>query len=201
MHRAAADQARARLTLKICMTEQTRYRVTGSIFLIALAVIFLPMLFDGAPTVPSPRTQTPPPMPVPEPGDSKVPAYDDVVPDSDVVARVERLKAEVDEDGFSTDTGTRFGEPVLTAVDETTAVWAVQAATFASFENAANFRESLRTSGFEAFISTVKESDAGAVVLYRVAVGPYLSHNDVSAAAELIGERFSVTPQVVAMSQ
>ena len=29
------------------MSEQTRYRITGSLFLLAVAVIFLPMLFDG----------------------------------------------------------------------------------------------------------------------------------------------------------
>ena len=29
------------------MDQQTRYRVTGSLFLVALAIICLPMLFDG----------------------------------------------------------------------------------------------------------------------------------------------------------
>ncbi|MCY4566504.1 MAG: hypothetical protein OXE40_18700, partial [Gammaproteobacteria bacterium] len=29
------------------MSEQIRYRITGSLFLLALAIIFLPMLFDG----------------------------------------------------------------------------------------------------------------------------------------------------------
>ena len=30
------------------LTDRTRYRLTGSIFLIAVAAVVLPMLFDGA---------------------------------------------------------------------------------------------------------------------------------------------------------
>ncbi len=91
------------------LREETRYRVTGSLFLLAVAVICLPMLLDGAglparelPAMPMQST-----LPEVQPL-----AYQ--VPDSDYAIRVRKLEGEVDKDGFLTDSGTRFGEPVLT---------------------------------------------------------------------------------------
>ena len=89
------------------MDERTRYRVTGSLFLIAVAVIILPMLFDGeglSPVIIEPIRDA---LPTPE-----VARLEDVAPDSDVVERVAELRASVDKEGYLTDGGTRFGEPV-----------------------------------------------------------------------------------------
>ena len=55
------------------LTEQTRYRVTGAVFLVALAAIFLPMLFDGdgiapldLPDLPRPEIERLEPVHVPD---------------------------------------------------------------------------------------------------------------------------------------
>ena len=48
------------------MNEQTRYRVTGAVFLLAVAIILLPMVFDGrgVPVEPLPDlTDRLPPLP------------------------------------------------------------------------------------------------------------------------------------------
>ena len=95
------------------MNERNRYRVTGSIFLIAVAVIVLPMLFDGAGT---PMSEAPP-IPQPRPQAQPLPDFADVVPATDVVERVQALHEEIDEQGFVNDSGTRFGEPVLLPAD------------------------------------------------------------------------------------
>lgn len=174
------------------MQERTRYRVTGSLFLLALAVIFLPMLFDGAgqpvPQIPAQRVTTPPP---------ELPAFEDIVPDSDVVERARALDAEVDDEGFSTSTGTRFGEPVLNLPSEATTSWAVQAASFASLDNARAFREDLRAAGYEAFVSSVRT--ANEQTMHRVAVGPYLDIDDANDAQGAIADTFSVSPRIVEM--
>ncbi len=172
------------------MQERTRYRVTGSLFLLALAVIFLPMLFDG-------RSEPAPAMPVQRAPESlpEIPDFEDIVPASDVVERAQALQAEVDEEGFSTSSGTRFGEPVLSLPDPYTTVWAVQAASFASLDNARNFREQLRAGGYEAFVSSVRTS--GEQVMHRVAVGPYLDIADADAAVLDIADAYSVNPRVV----
>ena len=80
------------------MNERNRYRVTGSIFLIALAVILLPMLFDG---VGAPMQESPP-MPPPQALAEPLPNFAELVPATDVVERVEALREEIDEQGFAT---------------------------------------------------------------------------------------------------
>ncbi len=179
------------------MNERTRYRVTGSAFLIALAVIFLPMLFDGAGApmheIPvQPQYTEPPPA---------LPSFEDVVPTTDVVTRVESLREEVDDDGYSTDTDTRFGEPVLKRPGASTTVWAVQAASFANLENARAFREDLREAGFEAFISTVKDTSSNSGEMHRVAVGPLLSNVDAAEIQAAVGDKFNVDPTLMEMTQ
>ena len=62
--------------------DRTRYRISGSLFLVALVVILVPMLFDGDatpidPIPPAPQSNSTPQLPL----------YEEVVPDSDVVAR------------------------------------------------------------------------------------------------------------------
>jgi DedD protein len=172
--------------------ERIRYRISGSLFLIALAVIFLPMLFDDD------NTPTPAIPAEPETRTAKVLApYDEVVPRSDIVARVEALRSEVDEDGFSTATKERVGEPILLTRSGETEIWAVQAASFAKVENARNFRQELRNAGFEAFVSSAKNNRA--VIMHRVAVGPLSKQADAEEIASRIGGLFGVTPQLVEM--
>ena len=178
------------------MNERNRYRVTGSIFLIALAVILLPMLFDG---VGAPMQESPP-MPPPQALAEPLPNFAELVPATDVVERVEALREEIDEQGFANDSGIRFGEPVLLPADDDTTVWAVQAASFASLENAKAFREDLRSAGYEAFISTAKSADEDAPVMYRVAVGPLLSIADAQQMQANIGVKFQLQPTVMEMT-
>lgn len=200
------------------MREETRYRVTGSLFLLALAVICLPMLFDGAglPARTLPDLPMNQPLPEPEP----LPARP---PESDFVARVAELRERVDEQGFLTDSGTRFGEPVLTPADtgradaeagalasETAtaavrrseraaggAAWAVQVASFARAANAEQFRARLRADGYEAFISTVKTGDR---VLSRVAVGPFLDRDRARTLQQELSARYDVQARLMAFS-
>lgn len=172
------------------LTEQTRYRVTGTIFLVALAAIFLPMLFDEEPVA----------LTAPEPGPAPLP---DVTPDDspppDMTGVVEagaRLAGTVDAEGYATATGTRFGEPVLLpesaagASDAPQAgsgaaaepVWAVQVGSYEDPNNAAAQRDRLRADGYSALASAYRRGDVRAT---RVAVGPLISREK---AAELEAE-------------
>jgi len=152
------------------MDEQTRYRVTGSLFLLAVVVILFPMLFDGAGL----ETVHIEPLDVPKTSPD-VARRSEKAPESDLIARAAALSEEMDDEGFQNDAaGTRIGEPVLTEADEDTRVWAVQVASFGEEENALKLRDELRNLEFEAFISTVRQNDA---VLRRVAVGPLLDRN------------------------
>lgn len=177
------------------MHERTRYRISGSLFLIALAVIFVPMAFDGDgyPTEPIPA--------MPAPVDEKpIATFDEVVPGSSIVAEVAELVAEVDEFGFSTATGEKFGEPILIPVNSETTIWAVQAASFVQEDNARSLRRALRDAGLEAFISTANDPKSDdASPRYRVAVGPLLAKADATVIAAHIKKDFAVDPHLVEM--
>lgn len=152
------------------MDEQTRYRVTGSLLLVAVAIIFLPMLFDGEGLASIEIEPMSSPMDPP-----RVVPMADVAPASDFIARVDDFRHSVDPDGFLVESGTRFGEPVLSEPGTSTSAWAVQLASFADQDNARKLRSRLREDGYEAFISTVRD---GAQVRNRVAVGPLLNEID-----------------------
>ena len=174
------------------MDEQTRYRVTGSLFLLALAIICLPMLFDGE-GIPSVELEAlPPPAPAPE-----VEPLEGIAPASDYVERIQELREQVDESGFDVETGTRFGEPVLSDPEPATAAWAVQVASFADQENARNFRAQLREQGFEAFISTTNTNDE---LRHRVAVGPVLNESDAQALRAQLSELLDLEARLMAFS-
>ena len=174
------------------MDDQTRYRVTGSLFLLAVAVILFPMLFDGA-GLPPVEIE---PLVVVE--DTPVVArLEDVAPATDLLARAEELDRQVDEEGYLADGGTRFGDPVLSKPLESTRAWAVQVASFEEADNALNLREQLRGDGLEAFISTVKTEDG---ILSRVAVGPLLSFDDADAMQSELAEALKLDVKIVAFS-
>ncbi len=161
------------------MHERTRYRLTGGIFLIALALLLAPLLPDddeppGVTLIPIELDDAY------EPPD--IPAFDEVAPESDLQARVEEMRQSVDADGFHADTDTRFGEPVLSAPDDATEAWAVQLGAFRDAERARAFRDRLRQDGQEAFISTYRP--APDEVLFRVAVGPLVNKGRAQQLAE-----------------
>lgn len=175
------------------MDEQTRYRVTGSLFLLAVAVIVFPMLFDGAglETVQIERLDVPKTVP-------DVARREDIAPASDLIPRATELAAEVDDEGFQPGAeGTRIGQPVLSEADESTQVWAVQVASFENEENALNLRDRLRAEDFEAFISTARQND---LTHSRVAVGPLLDRSEADALRDRLSASLSLEARVVAFS-
>lgn len=176
------------------MDEQTRYRVTGSLFLLAVAVILFPMLFDGAGLEPLQIEPLSVPETVPD-----VPSRESMAPASDFIERADALRESVSEGGFQADAaGTRMGEPVLTEPDESTRVWAVQVASFGEEENALKLRDQLRADDKEAFISTVQQDDE---TLRRVAVGPLLDRAEADGLRDELAATLGLNDaRVVAFS-
>ncbi len=174
------------------MSEQTRHRIIGSLFLLALAVIFLPMLFDGD-DIAAVRVE---PIEADFVPDNAVPRFAEVVPPSDFARRVEELRQEVDEQGFHRDTGTRVGEPVLSVPDDATGAWALQMASFAEKSNALDYRDRLRNDGHEAFLTTYKPPNGE--VMNRVAIGPFLDLARAERLQRELSGRYGVEVRVMA---
>ena len=199
------------------MKEVTRYRLIGTIFLLSLAAIFLPMIFDApapslqddAPTSGLEDTQTfenvDPRAEVKSLIDQMAQdqkAMDRAFADSKLHEKVEGIRETVDPDGYWVDNGTRFGEPILLPTREETEVFAVQLATFDEEMNARKLREQLLGDGEEAFISQYKQRGIGGEkIRYRVAVGPMLSHTLAKEKRISYSQIYGVEPIVVAMTQ
>ena len=205
------------------MNEITRYRLIGSIFLLSLAAIFVPMVFDA----PAPERdsdflidQEEETAAATQNDDSQWLApqqevdeliaelkqregdLDAALTESRVQEQVSALTEQVDADGYWSENGTRFGEPILSPVRSDTTVFAVQLATFDDPDNAKSLRQQLRDDDQEAFISQYKQRGLGGEkIRYRVAVGPLLSHTLAKEKRASYTQTYGVQAIVVAMSQ
>ncbi len=171
------------------LTERVRYRLTGTVFLLAVAAVLVPMLFDGEGVAPMHLEPVPgEPLDI-EPDRSRAP---DMAEALDVRRSVEAL---VDEDGFGTETGTRWGEPILAEDDaESDAGWAVQLGSFSRPENAKELRDALLEDGFAGFMSTVKRDGD---VATRVAVGPLINRDDAVRLKAQLDARYEIDAVIV----
>lgn len=176
------------------LTDQTRYRLTGLVFLLAVAAIFLPMLFDGDGVEPMQLD----PLPA-----ADIEVERDVAPAPDmtpVMAARDALKEVVDEDGYARDTGTRFGDAVLLEDDadaDADLKWAVQVASFSQQENADRLIQRMRSDGYAAFVSNVKQSGEPAA---RVAVGPLIERDAAVRLKAELDRRYDFEAVVVRFS-
>jgi len=127
---------------------------------------------------------------------------DAALTESRVQEQVSALTEQVDADGYWSENGTRFGEPILSPVRSDTTVFAVQLATFDDPDNAKSLRQQLRDDDQEAFISQYKQRGLGGEkIRYRVAVGPLLSHTLAKEKRASYTQTYGVQAIVVAMSQ
>lgn len=188
------------------LTERNRYRLTGAIFLIAVAAVILPMLFDGEGVA---EIEVPP---VP-PADFHVERDELPPPDMSAALQARReLRETIDEDGYAVATGTRIGEPVLTSADQRDgsdeaptpdpanpddSKWAVQVASFSQAENATAQRDNLLGDGYAAFLSSVKRQEE---IVTRVAVGPLINRDDAEALRHELNQRYQFQAVVVRFS-
>jgi cell division septation protein DedD len=197
------------------MQDKLRYRTIGALFLAAVGLIVLPMLFDEPARKPLPEMEralfdqakrAAQSADSDNTSDVDFPIYDDVVPTSKVAEEVTQLRSQVDAKGFSTKSHrTLFGEPILSPVRPDSGVFAVQLGTFVQLNNARRFREKLKTEASEAFISTFLDDGGGTKsnekVRYRVAVGPLLSHTDADELRDALTKKYEINAIVVEMSQ
>lgn len=181
------------------LNDRTRYRVTGTIFLLAVAAIVFPMLFDGDGLEPLEL----PPLQETEIDLSPVEAVrNEPVPDfAPTIAARDELLAETDAEGYSLETGVRIGEPVLAGEDEPLEMpadaWAVQVGSFAEHDRAIALRDRLRSDGYDALASNMKQSMERPDKLTRVAVGPMIDREDADQLRGELSDRYGLDGMVV----
>lgn len=174
------------------MSEFQRYRVTGGVFLIAVAVIVLPMLFDAKGIEPDPL----PPVEAVSMELAELPA---LKLDETALAHADELRESVDDEGFHQDTNTRVGDVVIrpstdAGVAGLDAIWGVQLASFSERDNAVALRNRLRDDGYPALLSNVKRLTGAST---RVAIGPILSRAEADGLQRELSRRYSLDAIVV----
>tara|TARA_A100001011_G_scaffold137606_1_gene145180 strand:- start:962 stop:1525 length:564 start_codon:yes stop_codon:yes gene_type:complete len=176
------------------MEQKTRYRLTGTLFLLSAGYILITLLMGDPVTesVDIPELE----LDVEQIPD--MPSFNEVAPELDVAEVIEKLRNAVDEDGFSTENGTLFGQPVLVPLSSKAKVFSVQAASFKVVNNANNLRDRLRAAGYEAFISSMKNKEG--VIIHRVAVGPLLDKQDAEQMRLSIDNEFSLEAQIMELT-
>ncbi|MXZ45030.1 MAG: hypothetical protein F4Z01_08700 [Gammaproteobacteria bacterium] len=170
------------------MDARTRNIVVGSVFLVAVLVIFVPMLFDEPVHITTeidnfenPEIESPD-LTVVEP------------PTEPVFESGARLDALVDEEGFEKDSGVRVGEPELNPEVADTTRWAVQLASFANEVSAQSLVDQCIASGDQAWISVAKVDGKK---MHRVAVGPFLKRDDAESQLSSLETKYDIEPMIV----
>lgn len=174
-------------------------RLVGAIVLVALAVLFVPMVLDNGPPespsapqdVPSnipPRAQAerevrvielrPPAAPDQESSDTRTLVDRDI---NDSVPSTPTPKPAPEAD-VASPAASAAATPTPTtstpATQSTTKAWVAQAGSFSQEANALALRDRLRKRGFTAFVDAVTVGNARS---YRVRVGPVLTREEAEA--------------------
>ena len=176
------------------MDEHTfKQRIVGAIVLVALAVIFIPMLLpgsrdigfsdNGSPIPPKPAElenlkvlELEKPQPAPKPREivrTPIDEHSPVAPPEDVEAPATD-KTPLPEETLPAKTTSEAAQPAAT----TPKAWAVQVGSFTQRDNAMRLRDQLRSKGYKAFVEQITSADK---TFYRVRVGPEVSRDKAVA--------------------
>lgn len=204
------------------MDRGLKERLVGAAVLVALAVIFIPMLLDDTPTGPGPITESNIPeqpdeafnsriVPVkPKPADVELPpppaesksdaaAAEPPAPTADKSAAT---------NGDSADTAVPPAEDAATADkpavsqslpkpgdgDTKPSGWVVQLGSFAKEDNARDLNKKLQADGYAAFVEPVTSSGER---VYRVRVGPQVLRDDAEKVRDRIARAFDIKGIVI----
>jgi DedD protein len=188
-----------------------KQRLVGAVVLVALGVIFIPMLLEGPDQTLVPEMEA-----LPEPIDRQLSQPLDDFPAPDAIP-LEPQESVVlgDPEPEPTEENTpeeaapppaaktdRQEEPLspLPAPEEKTSQpgplgsWVVQAGSFSSEQNALRLRDKLREAGF---VTQVEKARVGGKSHYRVRVGPFLERADAEKSQKRLLAKHSIKGRVL----
>lgn len=181
------------------MEQRLKQRLIGATVLVALAVIFIPMLLQGSPEreptaipiaiPPQPAVDVPPPAAM---TDSSPPATAAFTPAAPVDTAQPQAPAEP-EPVFSP---VAAQEPLATMprAPSDLAAWAVQVGSFSNEANAQKLRDSLRRKGYAAYTESIQNKGK---TFYRVRVGPTTERRQAEQLQAALASKESLRGLVV----
>ncbi|WP_018861467.1 MULTISPECIES: SPOR domain-containing protein [unclassified Thioalkalivibrio] len=183
-----------------------RFRLTGAVILIVIAVIFLPWLFDGAgyeymsgidDPVPDAPTFAAPDIALPSEREDAPPRAERERGEEVRIADLQALENGEENREDAADNDEADTPEPLTRAPESRAIeagWAVQVGSYRAGGNAREEESRLRDAGWPAFID---ESEAEGRSIYRVKVGPVAQRDEAQKLVEELKDDFDITGIVV----
>jgi len=194
------------------LNQGAKQRIVGTVVLLALALIFLPIIFDGEGSYQAPVSSRIPETPIisilPEPIQSRPVILGNVETEvATAVSLIEEATEPVEEPSVARATE----EPVSDVeITESTAVfsrevpqlsdaglpqgWVVRLGSFSDAENASNLVTRLQDAGYKAYSRVMRSSQE---TLTGVFVGPWLDRGQVREYQQKLQEEFSLAGLVV----
>jgi DedD protein len=196
------------------MDQMLKQRLIGAIVIIALAVIFIPMILEGPDDELSPRTQAMPPpptidyqseveLPVPEESTEPSESFADTTMEQEASAIPEPPISQAEVVTIEAEVPAKQAEPAvakstspaipsLAATSITQDGWILQVGSFSQRANALSLRDRLMKSGYQASVKDVK---AAGGTIHRVLVGPVSDR----PAAEKLRDKLASEQKLTAM--
>lgn len=191
------------------MEQRLKQRLIGAVVLVALAVIFIPMLLQG----PIERESTSVPIEIPaqpavssraqpDPKPGLTPTAPPVSPVEPVAPPTPAQDSVAVQEPASTPSATpqpatvTEPKPVVAApqIPKELASWAVQVGSFGTEANALGLRDSLRSKGYAAYTETTR---SGGKTLFRVRVGPIIERSEAESLQSVLARKESLKGLVV----
>jgi len=197
------------------LNQGAKQRIVGTVVLLALALIFLPIIFDGQGSYQAPVSSRIPVTPIisilPEPIQSRPVIVGNVETVESETSTTVSLIEEVIEPVEESTVANAIEEPTNDVeITESAAIftrevpqlsdaglpqgWVVRLGSFSDSENASNLVTRLQDAGYKAYSRTMR-SDQGA--LTGVFVGPWLDRGQVNEYQQKLQEEFSLAGLVV----
>ncbi len=186
------------------MKQGTKQRIVGTIVIVSLALIFLPIIFDGQgshQTQTASRIPEQPVVPIlPEPQQSR-PV---IIFDADLVAIETKPESELVtkniEDSISDPIEVSASESAFTRDIPTLNPaglpngWSIRLGSFSEASNASDLMQRLQTAGYKAYI---RDIDSEQAELTGVFVGPWLERTLVNDYIDQLQDEFQLEGMVV----
>ena len=197
------------------MNQGAKQRIVGTVVLLALALIFLPIIFDGEGSYQAQVSSRIPETPIisilPEPTQSRpvmVGNVETIEPEvATTVSLIEEVAELVEEPSVAiataepisdveiTESAPAFSREVLQLSDAGLPQgWVVRLGSFSDSENASNLVTRLQDAGYKAYSRVMRSSQES---LTGVFVGPWLDRGQVNEYQQKLQEEFSLVGLVV----
>ncbi len=186
------------------MKQGTKQRIVGTIVIASLALIFLPIIFDGQgshQTQTASRIPEQPVVPIlPEPQQSRPVIISDVdLVVTETKPEPERVTKTIEESASdlievsASESNFTLDIPTLNSAGLPNG-WSIRLGSFSEASNATNLMQRLQTAGYKAYI---RDIDSEQVELTGVFVGPWLERALVNDYIDQLRDEFQLEGMVV----